>query len=1090
MTEPLADDAAAPSSTQYDLIRNNNWEHLKDADLDDQRASQRFLSRRAQIGDNHAAENSIIEEVTCINFMCHDKLSVPLGPLINFVVGMNGSGKSAVLTAITLCLGGKASATNRGASLKSLIKGGTDQAILIVKLKNGGVDAYQPDLYGDIIIVERHFSKTGSSGFRLKSSTGRTISTKKGDVDDMIEYYQLQVDNPMNVLTQDAAKSFIQSSTPKQKYQFFVEGVQLQQLDNDYKLILDTCEQIESKIDEGKECIKNLEKKRDDAQAKADIVDQHEDMRRATRVLANQLAWAQVEEVEKILRNREAAVIQIREKIKRAERTAGEKGEAYELTNNAMERAEAIQRGLEEELVPVRSDFAAAEDEHKDATETVMKAHSEQRLIQSSLTEAKQKVVTSKQVILEEEHRIEDANGGAHGRKQAAIAEAQQDAVVAKQALEDHGSKGSRLEEESRISYIKVKDIEKPLTAKSNEVVDCTNRLHTLNSDRGDTMAGFDRKMPQLIQKIRNDGGFREKPIGPIGLHIRLLNPRWSKLLEQVLGSSLNGFVVTSKADQTRLSNILRQIGMEYCPILIGNNQSINIAGKEPDEQYETVLRVLDIDSELVKRQLIINARIEQTLLIQKRDDGHRVMFEGPRPYNVSQCYTMHDHNPHAGHRLAFMGQGNQEIQPVHIRPQQKPRMKTDIESQISIQKEILDSLMNAKNELQSRKEVLEEGHQKCKQAVDEHKRKYRQLKIALQNAEDRVEALEAEFDQVNVEDGRLEAYKTDLAEAERELEIYEDSYGSQALEKEKLNKIASAKRNELQRVKTRVEEHEAQLRKAQIKVRNVRQARQIAVEEKNLAIEAIATLKVEEIRAEDKRRTRAEQVDEYASEAAKISERVPIGNNETAATLDAKLTSLKKQLSSYTRMLGADDNAIYNALEEASRAYDSLKANLEELDSLLRLLKQTFMKRMDMFRKFQRYISSRSRINFNYLLSERAFRGKLSIDHVNKLLDVHVEPDETKKSGKGRATKTLSGGEKSFSSICLLLALWEAMGAPLRCLDEYDVFMDDVNRDVSSRMIVSFLSHVLLFINKPLDQCRATICRSPIHSYYSESSG
>jgi len=77
-------------------------------------------------------------------------------------------------------------------------------------------------------------------------------------------------------------------------------------------------------------------------------------------------------------------------------------------------------------------------------------------------------------------------------------------------------------------------------------------------------------------------------------------------------------------------------------------------------------------------------------------------------------------------------------------------------------------------------------------------------------------------------------------------------------------------------------------------------------------------------------------------------------------------------------------------------------------------------------------------------------------IDHKKRLLDVHVEPDETKTNSKGRATKTLSGGEKSFSSICLLLSLWEAMSAPIRCLDEFDVFMDDVNRDVSSRMIIS----------------------------------
>ena len=125
----------------------------------------------------------------------------------------------------------------------------------------------------------------------------------------------------------------------------------------------------------------------------------------------------------------------------------------------------------------------------------------------------------------------------------------------------------------------------------------------------------------------------------------------------------------------------------------------------------------------------------------------------------------------------------------------------------------------------------------------------------------------------------------------------------------------------------------------------------------------------------------------------------------------------------------------------------------MADLSSLLKL---SFKKRIQMYHRFQKFISARSRINFNYLLSERAFRGKLLIDHRNKKLDVHVEPDETTKSSKGRATKTLSGGEKSFSSICLLLALWEAMGAPLRCLDEFDVFMDDVNRDVSTRMIVS----------------------------------
>ena len=41
----------------------------------------------------------------------------------------------------------------------------------------------------------------------------------------------------------------------------------------------------------------------------------------------------------------------------------------------------------------------------------------------------------------------------------------------------------------------------------------------------------------------------------------------------------------------------------------------------------------------------------------------------------------------------------------------------------------------------------------------------------------------------------------------------------------------------------------------------------------------------------------------------------------------------------------------------------------------------------------------------------------------------------------------SLSGGEKSLVQICLIASLWETMNPPFRALDEWDVFLDNVNR-------------------------------------------
>ncbi|KAK2877827.1 hypothetical protein FQN49_001145 [Arthroderma sp. PD_2] len=146
---------------------------------------------------------------------------------------------------------------------------------------------------------------------------------------------------------------------------------------------------------------------------------------------------------------------------------------------------------------------------------------------------------------------------------------------------------------------------------------------------------------------------------------------------------------------------------------------------------------------------------------------------------------------------------------------------------------------------------------------------------------------------------------------------------------------------------------------------------------------------------------------------------------------------------------MGASREEVAKAAAEADEKYERSQKEMEGFRILGQMFKSSLIHRQERWKKFRAFITSRAKIQFIYLLSERGFRGKLLADHKRKLLDIQVEPDSTK-DRVSRGAKTLSGGEKSFSQICLLLALWEAMGSPIRCLDEFDVYMDSVNRKMA----------------------------------------
>jgi chromosome segregation ATPase len=172
-------------------------------------------------GGTGAAEGGIIRAIYLENFLCHSRLSFTFGPNMNFIIGHNGSGKSAVLTALVVVLGGKSNSTGRGSGVKDFVKSGTDRALVRVTIRNDGADPFKFEDFGESIDIERSITKEGQTQYKIKGHTRQKALTGKQarvTLGHILDHYDIQVDNPMTVLNQDQSRHFLANADEGKKY--------------------------------------------------------------------------------------------------------------------------------------------------------------------------------------------------------------------------------------------------------------------------------------------------------------------------------------------------------------------------------------------------------------------------------------------------------------------------------------------------------------------------------------------------------------------------------------------------------------------------------------------------------------------------------------------------------------------------------------------------------------------------------------------------------------------------------------------------------------------------------------------------------
>lgn len=197
---------------------------------------------------------------------------------------------------------------------------------------------------------------------------------------------------------------------------------------------------------------------------------------------------------------------------------------------------------------------------------------------------------------------------------------------------------------------------------------------------------------------------------------------------------------------------------------------------------------------------------------------------------------------------------------------------------------------------------------------------------------------------------------------------------------------------------------------------------------------------------------SKEKELEEKTAKARQIFSE-PIKVSRTVKSLDAEMNRLREKINLESSHRGNREEIIQQ-FQYAKERYEDASNKVKNLRRFIGVLDEVMAERLKVYRQFLRSLSMRCKLHFEHLLRVRGCSGHIMFDHKNETLSITVQPREEEKAACSDL-RSLSGGERSFSTVCFILSLWNISESPFRCMDEFDVYMDMVNRRIAIDMIL-----------------------------------
>jgi len=149
---------------------------------------------------------------------------------------------------------------------------------------------------------------------------------------------------------------------------------------------------------------------------------------------------------------------------------------------------------------------------------------------------------------------------------------------------------------------------------------------------------------------------------------------------------------------------------------------------------------------------------------------------------------------------------------------------------------------------------------------------------------------------------------------------------------------------------------------------------------------------------------------------------------------------------------MGKDSLLLTNEYMKKKEEYSQYRALHKKISEMYEANKKVIKLSQIAFNKFINLALTRVVEHFEIVLSLRKIEGSLDIDPEAKNIVINMF--------NNISTSCASGGERTFATVALIIALWKNMNLPFYSIDEYDVYMDNVNRVATTDLLMAVIEN------------------------------